>query len=190
MEETIKKSLNILRDVKEVMPKSFLILGTALGAVRQKSFIINGMFDIDVGIMSEDFKWEYITELVRRGFNIKLVLGKRNFGLSVHLERDDIKTDILLFYRDNNGVWSISWFLNKELHQRFSNDAFVIEENEINGNVFRSLGQKYLEEYYGSNWRIPQDSFDWEKEPKSIEKVVEDKDSISTKFDIYMNCYE
>jgi hypothetical protein len=184
---TIKENASsILDDIFSVIPNSFLILGSALGAVRDSDFIVNNMFDIDIGIMSDDFKWEYITELVRKGFNIRLVLGQRNYGLSVHLERNDIHVDILLFYKDKDKIWSISWFLNSELHQEFSHEAFIVEEREVFGKRVRSLGEKYVEEYYGKNWKIPQEEFDWRNEPRSIKKIKEDPHFKETGFNIYM----
>ena len=184
---TIQNGITILKDVFGVMPNSFLILGTALGAVRENDFILNKMFDIDVGIMSDDFEWKQITELIRRGFDIRLVLGKRNYGLSIHLIKDDIHTDILLFYRNENRVWSVSWLFDLEMYHEFSEEAFEITEQEIGGNRFRSLGKKYLEEYYGENWKTPQELFDWLNEPQSIKFVLQDKQFQETGYNIYMN---
>lgn len=183
------KALSILQDVKDILPGYFLVLGTALGAVREKDFIMNKMFDIDVGIMSENFKWSYIQEFIKRGYDLHLVLGKRNYGLSIHLSKYDIHLDILLYYKKNDKIWRITWFKNEELYQEFPASAFKIETQRIDGKFFDSLGEEYLECYYGKDWRVPVEDFIWWKFPPSIKERRIDPNWKETKIDIYMNHY-
>lgn len=179
------KDTQNLIDFYSEIPNGFLCLGTALGAVREGTFIKNQMFDIDTGVMSEDFEWDIVNRLIRKGFNLELVLGKRNYGLSLHFVKDNVHFDLLVFYREKNKVWRITWFKNQKLKHEF--EPFEIGVAKINDVEFRSLTESYLEQYYGKEWRIPIEDFNWWDFPPSIKRKTIDIDS---KENIYMKKFD
>jgi len=164
------KDLNNLIEFCNVVPEAFLILGTCLGAVRDKKFIKDWQFDIDLGIMKGDFKEEYVKELQERGFGVVMNLLGREDGFLIAFKKDGIKFDLITFKEEEDFVWTTA-FSNPDLQPRgrhvFSKEAFKVEEHEIDGFKFRSLGEKYLEEYYG-DWRVPRSDWLWFRDPKSF----------------------
>lgn len=161
-----------------IIPKSFAVYGTALGFVREGGIISHDQ-DTDIGIFSDDFSWDFISRAIHMmGFEIVSIYGMRHHGLEVSLRREGVKTDIMVFYREGNKVWNSLWDngcrhgLADEIRHEYSDRAFKTKTIKLNNGVnVASLGEEYLEEVYGKDWRVPVREWDWRTSHKCIKKI-------------------
>ena len=160
-----------------IIPKSFAVYGTALGFVREGGVISHDQ-DTDIGIFSDDFSWDFITRAIGHGFQIISIYGMRHHGLEISLRREGVKTDIMLFYREGDKVWNSLWDngcrhgLADEIRHEYNCHVFktITVKLKNNGVNLASLGEEYLEEVYGKDWRVPVREWDWRTSHKCIKK--------------------
>lgn len=156
-------------ELQEIFPQSFAVYGTALGSLREQN-VIEHDSDTDIGILEENFKWEGVTEAIRRGFGIIAVFGMRHYGMEIAFRRDGIKTDLMLFYRSpDNPVKRFNCLWDNGGRNGIS-DAIVHEYDEqllepIEGQLgverIKTLSEKYVEAVYGKDWQVPVKKWDW-----------------------------
>ncbi len=143
----------------------FVLSGTFLGLIREDSFIPHD-YDIDIGIKSEDMKFEIIKKKLdlSREFEIRnihynqegyikkntYIKTGKNLMLIKLVHLTGISLDIFIHYTIKNSCWHGSSF------HRWDNTAFELETYNLNG--ITVLGPKdadlYLTENYG-DWRNP-----------------------------------
>lgn len=167
----------------EIIPKSFAIYGTALGIVRDGQ-IIEHDTDTDIGLFSDDFDWKLIDIAVDYGFRIMTVFGTNlnqcyfwyfptlDYGLEVSLERNGIKTDVMIFYRKGNKVWNSLWdngghSADDEIKHQYPAKIMVpVEKKTKSGAVIKTLGEPYLRYVYGKDWKTPISKWNWRTDHK------------------------
>lgn len=129
-----------LLDIKRICEKYnrtlFLMYGTLLGAVRDKSFIKHDT-DIDIGFFTDQKRGFYkiLQELTAMDF--ELIRTSNNDNL-ITLLRDDEYTDMLFFSRNNLPFTNL-------IEYPFLNNIFLIPENY----------SEMLTDLYG-DWQVPE----------------------------------
>ena len=154
---TIADASKALHDLKTALEKEhiefFLVSGTLLGAVREKS-ILGHDKDIDVGVWDTTPKENVIVALQKSGL---FYISKSRSEHTLRVRHiNGIPIDIFYHYKQGDQVWhggvKLNWF----------NKIFDLE-------IYRFLGQdylipsdynQYLVENYGQDWRTPKKQFD------------------------------
>jgi hypothetical protein len=176
-----KIAVKNLKDFTDILSKFtdkwFLSHGSCLGAVRERA-IIGHDLDTDVGIMEEDFDFKMIGELVRAGFEVKYIFGMRYKGMEIAFERDDVKTDLSLYYTKDDKVYTVFWenggrdgFANA-IPMIFDKKIFLGRaEFNLDGIPFKTVFdfEGYLTALYG-DWRTPVKKWRWWADFKNINK--------------------
>ncbi|MDP2654936.1 MAG: hypothetical protein Q8Q08_13025 [Candidatus Omnitrophota bacterium] len=171
-----------LRDFAEVLPDHWwLEAGTCLGFFREGDFIGHDL-DLDFGILAEDFSWDIVNELVRRGFGIHRVYGARDHGLEIRMARHGIKCDIFLFYRNGEELWHAAWrnggadFKRDIIYLVFERallmDRAALEIEAPVGPPIHAFVPERTEDYlrarYGKHWAEPNPNWRWDLDPRCI----------------------
>lgn len=171
MEKT--KAINNILEIQKLIP-CFAVYGTALGIIREQDIISHDL-DTDLGIMSSDFKWEYLTTLIKNGYEIHNIYGMRNIGLEISVKKDGIKTDLMIFYKKDGKITNSLWkndcqSLDDQIIHEYEPIVFEIQNGNLAGHEVKTLGENYIKAVYGAEWRIPIEKWDWTKDHKCIKK--------------------
>lgn len=161
-----QKAVEILLEIQRLIPKSFAVYGTCLGAVREGS-IIDGDGDIDVGIFFEDWRYEIIDDLKNSGFFLKRIYSDKEIRSGI-LVKNDIIVELHIFYKSENGAGRFEYLGGKIRHE-YPEDIFVPIIAKIDGNQIRCFGEKYLECVYG-DWRQRKNKFNYKTDYKCKSK--------------------
>ena len=166
-------ALNNLVDIRDTLDQLkinyFLAYGTCLGAVREKDFIGHDL-DTDIGIMDEDFNFKLFWELARVGFQVKYIFGMRHLGFEIALTRNGVKTDIMLFYKKGDKVWTALWNnggkngMSDIIKTVYNADLFIGRKViQLNGIDFKVLekAEEYVATQYGADWKTPTKNWNW-----------------------------
>lgn len=157
-----------------IFDNSFAIYGTALGSLRERGVIEHDP-DTDIGIFNEHLSWQSLNEAIRRGYEVLAIFGMRYYGLEIALKKDDIKTDIMVFYKDKENPVKRFNCLWKNGGRNGMADVIVHEYDEtmlqpvigeLNGNRIKTLGEEYIKHVYGEDWRTPVKKWDWQNDHK------------------------
>ena len=158
---------NILDFTSCLNNKYFLVYGTALGTLRDGDIISHDL-DIDIGIMEKDFNWDMVNEIFKKGFSLVRIFGMKSCGLEMTFKKDDIRIDLMFFYKDFNVIWNSLWLsdgingLKDMLIHSYSPEVFKVEEKILRGFKLNSLGEDYIKRVYGYNWRTPVKQWNWQ----------------------------
>jgi len=173
---TALKNLADIRDVFDIAGiKYFLAYGTCLGAIREKN-IIGHDLDTDIGIMDEDFNFSLIALLVKKGFEVKYIFGMRHCGFEIALYRNGVKTDIMLFYKKGDKVWTALWNnggkngmkdIIKEVYPAELFEGRKIAKLADESFTVLERAEDYLTAQYG-DWKTPTANWDWRSSSPSI----------------------
>ena len=158
--------------------KWFVLAGTFLGFIREKSFLRHDL-DIDIGLMSEDVSLAQIKEVLRKSplFEISKIeyqkyflsannfLNKPTFARIIH--KNGITLDIFWHFLEGNKIYhgtsSILW----------KNTPFELNEYEVYG--LKVKGPKnanlYLKETYG-NWRKEKLNYNFHRDMISLTGTI------------------
>jgi len=163
----IKNATKVLKDFCDCLDdKYFLVYGTCLGAVREGNILKHDL-DIDVGIMREDFKMEYVNRLIKNGFSLYNMFGSLEFCMELSFRKLDVKVDLMFFYKEKNLIYNALCEnggrngLGDLIIHSYEPKLFEINELAIEDNYFYSLGVDYIRAVYGENWRVPVEKWDW-----------------------------
>lgn len=164
--------LDILKRTKRALSRleipMFLSSGTCLGYFREGNFI-DYDYDVDVGIWETDYNPTIVDEMQREGLELYRVWGDKDSGmeLSFRLASSPIKSwakiDIFLHYRDSTSygkpvVWWSSYAPGpdgKKLKYRVSEFSLGLANFLGEEFLVPYPTQKYIEEHYGKDWRVP-----------------------------------
>jgi hypothetical protein len=161
MQEKYLKSLKKIIEITE--GNCFLIYGTLLGAVRDKGFIPWDN-DMDLGILEEDWKDEYLTA-IENSFGVKVyrwitdeIVHKSKIGNISHLSiqcPEHICFDIFTKGKGGYRYYSVEQEkLIIRFPERFVKPLKTIDFYDIKVKVPKNA-KKFLKWNYGENWIIP-----------------------------------
>lgn len=149
---------NALGDLCDALDRAgvpfFFAAGTVLGLIREgRPLGADG--DIDIGVFAQD--WD-------RNALIKIFTDDPRFDLDLHPQSQKVglrhrggsPVDIFRFYEEDGRVWHDGVFV------RWHNSPFQVIRQEIGGRELPLPEQpeRYLEENYGPDWRVPNPGFD------------------------------
>lgn len=168
--ETAAKNVS---ELQKIFIGSFAVYGTALGSLREGDVIEHDP-DTDIGMLSNDFRWEFLTEAIQKGFTILAIFGMRHYGLEIAIRRGGVKTDIMLFYQseDGFGVFNVLWNNGGRngIKDGIVHDypAYLIEPEtgKLGNYKIKTLGEEYVKHVYGNDWRVPIKEWDWRTDHK------------------------
>lgn len=156
-------------ELLQIFTNSFAVYGTALGSLREKQ-IIEHDGDSDIGIYSEHFQWSMVEEAIKQGYKVNAVFGMRYYGLEIAFVKDGFKTDLMLFYIDKqnhekrfNCLWENGGrdgIKNAIVHEYDSKLLDPID-GKLGNYTIKTLGEEYIKNVYGENWRIPIKKWNW-----------------------------
>jgi len=162
-----KNSLQVLSEFTSCLNDSyFLCYGTCLGALREGSFIKHDL-DIDVGIMRGDFKLEYINSIIEKGFKLIRLYGSLECGLEFSFRKNGVKVDLMVYYQIGRTIYNCLWDnggingLSDMIVHSYNVKLFNIQQLEICGVSFYSLGLEYIKSVYGEKWKKPITPWNW-----------------------------
>jgi fukutin len=126
----------------------FLSSGTCLGYMREGN-IIGHDKDIDIGIFIEDYTPTIIDVFNKNGIYLTDIIGNPNTGYKyVFKTNTSLTVDIVLYYKSDDLYTTYNKYCSPfELEKVIYFDKQVSVPTPTN---------KYLQEIYGPNWRIPQ----------------------------------
>lgn len=150
--------------------------GTLLGCIREKDFIPHDC-DVDLAIFQEDWRNEIISRLVAQGFTWLYRFGTIECGFEVSFIRKDVKLDINLVYKDAENYWAAAWTRNGKswdlkIRQmiKYSHKPYGLTTAHFHNMEFLIPDpvEPYLEESYGSNWRVPNPKYKWDHDGSNM----------------------
>ena len=159
----------------EIGTPLFLLYGTLLGYQRENDFI-EGDDDFDVGYVCYENDANSVREktkrlvvrLVLNGFNISFNRSGRLFRLRRKEDPPGVHLDVRPVWFEGGHMWA-----HKHAHLPLRVEDFVpVKEGELRGMRVKVPGkaEKFLEAYYGSDWRVPDP--DYVNVGKGIPKFV------------------
>lgn len=161
-----KENLTILKEVCDEYSLNFILFyGTLLGAVREHDFITHDE-DIDVIMYKKDMSkfLSALFELREKGFELARY-ESRGF-LSIIRKGEYIDVYFYGPYPQDQNLWySCQDICKKEFVEDLISYPFQGDEYHIPRNYI-----KYLEYYFGDNWGIPIQTFDYNKSRIAIMK--------------------
>ena len=138
---------------KETGTDLFMVSGTLLGFVRENAFLPHDS-DLDLGIFNSA-NIEKFFEGVRH-YGVFIVIPQRCKHCFKVKHINGTPIDLFIHYQDKDDYWhsgvKVSWH----------NSPFTLKKANFLGIEVNIPAdpEKYLSENYGTNWRIPQKSFD------------------------------
>lgn len=167
--------------------KCFIMAGTLLGYIRDKSFIPYD-HDVDVGTMFEGFNKNIIKEMIQKNWKLKNIFGYPYDSMLFQWQKRNSTLDMYFYYNDGTkfyhscyGPHYVSETNTVEYIHRYDYyyTKFDLKKVEFLKNEFYTPSDNitFLKEMYGTNWKIPNKNWDYTKDPKNIvdKKIVFDK---------------
>lgn len=153
--------------------------GTLLGYVREKDFISHDL-DTDMGMMMEDFSPKLIDLIKQAEFIVNFIIGYPENSMQVSLKRHDIKTDIFLYYKENDRIYHSAFDYKKIINYYYN--KFNLKEINFLGHNFLvpESEMKFILTKYGENWKTPDENWDYAYSPKNhvdtkTETIIEEQ---------------
>ena len=175
--EIMLKNIKEIRDILQKYTNNWWIdCGTLLGFRRDGNFI-DGDLDTDIGIFAEDFDLRMLEDFSRADFKIGNVFGIDGKGREISLVKENVKTDIYFYYKQDDFRWLAMWNNGGKVKEDIipmkfkSNIIEEIESQEYLGekwNVPKNT-EEYLITRYG-DWKTPEPGFHWATSPKNIDR--------------------
>jgi len=178
----LRNGYNIFKDFCSTLNKHeiqfWLCYGTLLGYVRENG-IIKHDCDFDIGIWYSDYSKELENILILAGYKLirefKSVSSYEAFEQTY--SKDGVQIDIFYHHSDSNKSWSHIFYREEDDDlesgiyriRKLDYPSAPLEKTLFLGcdvYVFKNK-EIYLEEIYGTDWRIPNPKFDWKKGPKN-----------------------
>lgn len=153
-----KKAEKALLDLKSMLDKNqvpfFLVSGTLLGCIREGKILPHDK-DLDIGIFNEDFCGEKLKNTITQSGFFEILPTRIPEQIKIK-HNNGTYIDVFIHIRKDNYIWhyasKIKWF----------NYSFKLKEyNFLNTSFFvPSNTEKYLNENYGTDWKVPKIDFD------------------------------
>ena len=173
--------LRHLKEVSDVLDKYnvkwWIDCGTLLGFHRDGN-IIDGDLDTDIGILEETWNWEVMFELHRLGYKLFHSFGIDGKGIEMSFHKDDVKTDIYFYYKQDDIRWLAMW-------NNWGKSKHDIIPMSFPAKVIENITQK---EYLGHTWNVPEieeyltirygiwkkkdPNFNWATSPNNINRSI------------------
>lgn len=190
---TIKKkeALNNLIDLdklfREIKVEYWLTCGTLLGFYRDGDFIGHDK-DTDICVNSRDFNGYVLKRILSLGFKILRCFGTLEDGFEISLNRNGVKLDIFLFYKNDDKWYNSVYydFTNLDcLKFDYIYDPFEISESIFLGYSFKVPKdiESWIISHYGEDYRIPNKKWLWWESPKNVKQT-----NIRVKYDDSIAC--
>lgn len=167
-EEYVKLLHKTAEALNSVQVPFFLSSGTCLGYYRENK-ILDHDYDIDIGVMRSDFKPEILQAMFNQGFKLKNAIGDLESGLEYQFLAPNnplgrrARVDIFVHYderiNDEDHIYWVSAVMKqnppKKIKYRVKNFGIKkVRFYDIEVGVPEET-EKYLEQHYGLDWRIP-----------------------------------
>mgnify|MGYP006282747293 CR=1 FL=1 len=150
--------------------------GTLLGYYRENDFI-NHDHDMDIAVFIDDWKDEILVDLKRKEFKLLYIYGDKSCGLEYTLLKNNIRTDIFFFYKENNYYWHAAWDISK-IKSFLNMIKYLYEPFKLKEIKFKNINlkipentEKYIIQKYGKNWKTPIKKWRWNYDPKNYKKT-------------------
>ncbi|MCL9819805.1 tetratricopeptide repeat protein [Helicobacter colisuis] len=155
---------DLSRIFERINIKMFLVSGTFLGCIRNKS-ILSHDYDIDVGVFEEDMNCKVLENILKEGVFYQHEFNKKGIIKLKHI--NGIMIDIFIHYRDGD----ITYHLGAK--NRWNNAAFKLQKYKfLDGEYYGALDYElYLSENYGNDWRVPKKDFNSILDTPNIEII-------------------
>jgi len=175
LRKKVKLATEALRLMSEILTHHNCIWwvshGTLLGFIRDGKFISHDK-DIDISIFfNENFRPAFYE--IRKSFNLVSVYGFKENSLELTFERDSIRIDLFFVYNDQENLRH-SAFANFTRWDYIRYD-YLFSPIELVKCKFLGLNlncpkdsQKYLLDFYGRNWRLPNRRWTYYLDPPNV----------------------
>lgn len=175
-------NLENLKEINEIFVnngnKCFIMAGTLLGYTRENKFISHD-HDVDVGTMFEGFNKNIIKQMIQQEWTLKNIFGYPYDSMLFQWQKRNSTLDMYFYYNNEDkfyhscyGPCYVSETNTTEYIQRYDYyyKKFDLKKVEFLKNEFYAPEDDttFLEEMYGSNWRITNKNWDYTKDPKNI----------------------
>lgn len=180
-------ALEGLKKIQSICPTSFLLFGTLLGCIRDKSFI-EWDGDMDFGILYEDWKEEYADIFKAEGFITlvdvfwthprseelvgKELIGKRSKVQMYYKEKQNRICFEVFGKGINNHRYSGCGGASRIFHcpEKLISKTIKCDFYDTDVNIPEKY-EEFLEYIYGNGWKIPDKNFFKTEEYKVKEKI-------------------
>lgn len=163
-----KENLKILKEISDKADFNFILFyGTLLGAVREHDFITHDE-DIDVVMYKKDMLKFLNTLFVLREKGFELARYESRGFLSIIRKGEYIDVYFYEPYPQDKDLWYCCQdickkeFVEDLILYPFQDDKYLIPRNYI----------RYLEYYFGDNWKTPIQTYDFNKSKIVIMKEI------------------
>lgn len=175
---TFLSNYNLINDVliKNTNKKAWLTDGSLLGYYRENG-LINHDNDTDIGFFYDDWDDKLLSKFIDKGFKILYdwrIDGKTH-ELSLH--KNNIKTDIFLFKKENNKYFHTAFLKEKGKYNiiKYYYDDNLLELQESYFYCNKVTVPKNILNYiitkYGYKWFIIDESYHWSFSPHNFVKT-------------------
>ena len=167
-------ALSNLKDLDSIFRKHgspcWIQDGTLLGYYRDKNFIYHDL-ETDMGMKYKDLSIEILNDAKEMGFEYYFIGYIDECG-QVVFKRNNIKTDVFLFYEKENYIYHSAYTTPEpENHKRidYHYEKFNLKEVNFLGHYFLAPSNEldFILTKYGDNWRIPDKEWDYAFSPKN-----------------------
>ena len=166
-----KIALQVLKEARDVLNKIncpyFLMGGTLLGFIRENDFIGHDS-DMDIGIFINDWSPKIVEAFHAAGFQWVSKMGTNELGLEYRFEKNNIQLDIFFWYKEADYFWYAAWWKSNNPTNiiKLKFDKFEIRErgyakNGIDEFNIPSNYAHWLEQIYGTDWRVSKPDWHW-----------------------------
>jgi phosphorylcholine metabolism protein LicD len=174
-----KIALENLIDLNEIFKKNgaeyWISCGTLLGLYRDGDFIGHDR-DTDLCLNINSLNSTLINDILINDFEIGNIFGRFNDGFEIALHKNGVKTDLFLFYKNDN-YWYHSVYSNftqiDSLKYDYVFKPFELKETEFLGHKFITPDdiESVIIQQYGDDWRIPNKNWSYYTSPANLVKT-------------------
>jgi glycosyltransferase involved in cell wall biosynthesis len=167
-ENALENLKDVYRICNELKIPVFPFAGTLLGIIREDAFIAHDD-DMDFGIYPNTYKPELIQALISEGFKLSLTIGKEDNGYELRFFKRNIQIDLFLFYNKDNYMTTYVYDNSGNSYEMkfnpFNLTKYFFKNFKI---AVPDFPKDFLCEHYGPNWKTPNKSWNYLKDPANI----------------------